>query len=126
MFHYLIFFFVLSHVSDVSANDGVPGSLNFYFNNDSTNGSTIDDILADGGVISPDNSSGHNYHINIDYSNFDYDVTNNQQTEFNNSSISSSEGGSVTLGSLSNRTGPSSDGTGVFTSSKSGAWFTSS
>jgi len=123
VFHYLIFFFVLSHVSDVSADQDVLGSVNFYFNDQS-----IEDMLSNDGVMSPDNPSGNNYFINVDYSYADNDVTNNQQTEFNNSSISSSDGGYVSLGSLSNSMGmgQGSGGTGPFSSSSNGPWFRSS
>ena len=120
MFHYLIFLFVLSHVSDVSADQDVPGYVNVYLNNQ-----PIEDMLSNDGVMSPDNPSGNNYFINVDYSYVDNDVTNNQQTEFNNSSISSSDGGYVSLGSLSNSMGmgQESGGTGVFSSSSNPSWF---
>jgi hypothetical protein len=121
VFHYLIFFFVISHVSDVSADQDVSGSVNFYFNDQST-----EDMLSNDGVMSPDNPSGNNYFINVDYSYVDSDVTNNQQTEFNNSSISSSDGGYVSLGSLSNSMGQESGGTGVFRPSSNLSWFQSS
>lgn len=120
MFHYLIFFFVLSHVSDASADQD---TVNINVN---LNDRSIEDMLSNDGVMSSDNPSGNNYFINVDYSYVDNDVTNNQQTEFNNSSISSSDGGYVSLGSLSNSMGQESGGTGVFTPSSKGTWFQSS
>lgn len=145
MLHYLIFLFILSHASfseecfscseqsdhsvqenlssDVSSEPGGSGSVNFNFNDQS-----IEDMLSNGGVISSDNPSGNNYFINVDYSYVDNDVTNNQQTEFNNSTISASNGGYVGLGSLSNSMGmgQESGGTGVFSSFSNNTWFRSS